>query len=233
MKRFYIITAIVLLTGALFAQTWQPSLYKYIQSYPQFELVQHPFSGAKAKNIFTSTEAITIIRNADTTNAQYQNSLKYLTGNSFYSFFTNKKLYMLSYDTCSTCFREPSLRNPITRGLYLFRLDVDKWTKVSDAVQTDYFSLDSSINKPNIPQHNVWSSYCYFPWRTAGDLPNDKGRFGEGVKDGSVTISSNGEVTIVLVNRKYYYNDKYTDRSSFENRTIVLVPNNEGTYKVQ
>jgi hypothetical protein len=72
-------------------------------------------------------------------------------------------------------------------------------------------------------------------WRTAGDLPQDKGEFGSGVKDGSVTVSANGDVTIVLVNHKMYDDDdysKYGVKHSFENKTVVLVSNNDGTYKV-
>lgn len=234
MKRIFIIITIMLFTGAIYAQSWGASLTEYIQAYPQYELVQHPFSGAKAPNILTSTEAVNIIRNADTTNAQYQNSLKYLTGNSFYSFFANKKLYMLSYDTCSTCFREPSLKNPITRGLYLFRLDKDKWTKACfEPLEIGYYSLDSSIWKPNTIEHDVWSTFSYFPRRNVDDRPEYKNTFAKGVKDGSVTVSANGDVTIVLANYKRYYNDKYTAKESFENKTFVLTPNIDGTYKVR
>jgi hypothetical protein len=53
------------------------------------------------------------------------------------------------------------------------------------------------------------------------------------LKNGSVSISANGEVTIILVNRKWRYDDKFTAKESFENKSIVLEPNNDGTYKVQ
>jgi hypothetical protein len=234
MKRFFLTISIILLPSSIYGQSWAASLTKYIQAYPQYMLVEHPFTGAKALNILTSADAVTIIRNGDTTNAQYQNSLKYLTGNSFYSFFANKKLYMLSYDTCSTCFREPSLKNPIERGLYLFRLDKDKWSKVCfEPIEIGYYSLDSSIDKPNIPQHNVWSTFSYFPRRNVDDRPEFKNTFAKGVIDGSVTLSANGDVTIVLVNYKRYYNDKYTAKESFENKTFVLTPNTDGTYKIR
>jgi hypothetical protein len=212
MKRLILFIGFIVLTSTLFAQTWQPSVYEYIQSYSQYELVQH-----------NNPNAVWVVRNGDTSDSQYQNFLKYLTGNHFYSFVKDKKLYMLSYDACTTCYKEPALGNPIKRGLYLFRLDADKWTKVSDVIQTDYYSLDSSIDEVGVPQHEIWSSYCYVPVKNiTDDYNNDKS-----LKNGSVEVSVTGEVTIVLVNRKWRYDDKYAPKGSFENRTITLELNDE------
>jgi hypothetical protein len=207
MKRFYLITAIILLTGSIYAQSWSASAVGYIQTYPQFQLVEH-----------NSPEVIKMLRTSDTTNAQYQNYVKYITGDNFYSFFRDKKLYMLSYDTCSTCYQAPSVEKPITRGLYLFRLDVNKWTKVSESLQTDYYKLLSNTDEP------IWSKFCYVPSKKYNS-PN--------VKDGNVIVSTDGEVTIVLINYKEYLESGKDYKRSYENRTIVLVPNVDGTYKVK
>ncbi len=219
MKRFSFITAIMLLTGALYAQTWAPSVFGYIQSYPQYELMSHEFP-----------EGVKALRNCDTANPEYKTAVEYFSV-SAYSFFLNEKLYMLSYDTCSNCYSSFfSVGKPIKRGIYLFRLDKDTWTKVCyEPLQIDYYGLDSSIDEPNVPQHNTWSSYCYVPVKNiTDDYNNDKS-----LKNGSVKVSSNGEVTIILVNRKWRYDDKYAARESFENKSIVLVANVDGTYKIQ
>lgn len=214
MKKLILFIGFIALTSALFAQTWQPSLTGYIQSYPQYDLIQH-----------NTPNAVNTVRNADTTSVDYQNFLKYLTGDHFYSFFQNGKLYMLSYDVCATCHKAPSVNESIERGLYLFRLDKDNWTKVCyEPIQTDYYNLDSSINKPNVPQHNIWSSYTYFPMKNVNDSY---------VKNGSVKVSANGEVTIVLVNRIWRYDDKYTAKESFENRTVILVQNDGELYTIK
>jgi hypothetical protein len=211
MKRLILFIGFIALTSALFAQTWQPSLFGYIQSYPQYELVQH-----------NHPHVVNVIRNTDTTDAQYQNYLKYLTGDHFYSFFQDEKLYMLSYDVCVTCYTEPSVKKDITRGLYLFRLDANGWSKACyEPVQIDHFGLDSSIDEPNVQQHNIWSSYTYVPNR----------KYLNNV--GSVTVSTDGEVTIVLINRKWRYNDKYTETESFENKTVTLVRNDGELYTIK
>lgn len=97
MKRLFIILEIIMLTGSVYAQSWQPSVVGYIQSYPQYMLVEQNYPSV-----------VNVIRNSDTTNAQYQNYLRYITGDYFYSFLHNKKLFMLSYDTCSTCYNNTS-----------------------------------------------------------------------------------------------------------------------------
>lgn len=211
MKKLILIIGFITLTGVLFAQTWQPSLFGYIQSYPQYELLQH-----------NHPYVVNVIRNTDTTDAQYQNYLKYLTGDHFYSFIQNGKLYMFSYDVCVACYANPSIDRDITRGLYLFRLDNDGWTKVCyEPVQIDHYSLDSSIDKPNVPEHNIWSSYTYVPNRKYND------------NVGSVTVSADGEVTIVLINRIWRYDDKYIATESFENKTVTLVQNDGEMYTIK
>ena len=232
MKRLLFIIGILLIANTAFAQL--SGLLDYIQKRPAYEFYECAFAGKLGEDghgryIYTLTPQKFQQMIDETT------WMKDYLSTKTYSFFKDNKFYMLSYDTCSTCSKNPRVDKPIKRGLYLFCLDNGKWTKVSDALQTDYFSLDLDTWKPNTIEHTIWSSYCYFPWRTAGDLPNDKGEFGYGVKDGSVTVSANGDVTIVLVNYKTYDDDysKYDVKRSFENKTVVLVSNNDGTYKVQ
>ena len=166
MKRLILIIGFIVLTGAIFAQSWGASDVGYIQTYPQYEIIQH-----------NHPNAVNTVRYNDTTNVNYQKCLKYLTGDNFYSFLRNKKLFMLSYDACSTCYKDPAVGNPITRGLYLFRLDVTGWTKVSDTIQTDYYKLLSDKPEP------IWSKFCYIP-------PSKK--ISPKIKDGGVTISPDG-----------------------------------------
>ena len=79
---------------------------------------------------------------------------------------------------------------------------------------------------------NGKTSYCsYFPWRTAGNKPNDEREFGGTAKNGSVKISASGVVTIVIINHSM--TDQYQRAPYFFNKTIILKPNNEGTYIVQ
>lgn len=220
MKKSIFIIAILFVVNTAFAQL--SGLLDCIQQRPAYEFDECPFAGKFGENghggryIYTLTPQKFQILIDSTTWMK-----KYLSTKT-YSFFKDNKFYMLSYDTCSTCSKSPRVNKPIKRDLCLFCLDNGKWTKVSDAVQTDYLSLDEDTWKPNTIEHRVWSSYCYFPWRTAGGLPNDKGQFGEGVKDGSVIVSANGEVTMVLVNHKMYDDDKYGRKTSFENKTVVL-----------
>jgi hypothetical protein len=224
MKKLIFIIAIILTANAVSAQL--SGLLGYIKERPAYEFSHVPFAvkqGVDGRFVY------------DLTPLKFQQMINETTwmkdylSTKTYSFFKDDKFYMLSYDTCSNCSRNPSVNKPIERGLYLFCLDNGNWTKACyEPVQTDYFSMDSSIFIPNKGQYSIWSAYCYFPWRTAGDLPEDKGQFGYEVKDGSVTISANGEVTIILVNHKYYSNthSKHTDKFSFENKTVVLVPYN-------
>ena len=224
MKKLIFIIAIILTANAVSAQL--SGLLGYIKERPAYEFSHVPFAvkqGADGRFVY------------DLTPQKFQQMIdetdwmKDYLSTKTYSFFKDGKFYMLSYDTCNKCNKRPSVNKPIKRGLYLFSLDNGNWTKAcSEPVQVDYYSLDSSIWIPNKPEHEIWSAYTYFPWRTAGDRPEDKGQFGVDIKDGSVTILDNGEVTIVLVNHKYYYDNqsKYGDKFSFENKTIVLVPYN-------
>jgi hypothetical protein len=231
MKRLFIIIAIILTANAASAQIC--GLLGYIKEKPAYTFFDDPFAvkiGTDGRFVYTLTpQKFQQIINETTWMKDYLST-------KTYSFFKDGKFYMLSYDTCSNCDRFPSYGKPIERGLFSFCLDNGNWTKACyEPVQIDHYSLDSAIFIPNKPDHCIWSAYCYFPWRTAGDRPEDKGQFGDGVKDGSGTVSANGEVTIVLVNHKYYHDthSKYGQKVSFENKTIVLVSNNDGTYKVQ
>jgi hypothetical protein len=208
MKRLILFIGFIALTSALFAQSRGASVLGYIQSYSQIELLQlnHP-------------NAVNTVRNADTTNVDYQNFLKYLTGDNFYSFISNKKLYMLSYDNCNTCYTAPSVEKSITRGLYLFRLDVDGWTKVCfEPIQIDYYQLLSNTNEP------IWSKFCYVPSKKYNS-PD--------VKDGNVTVSPDGEVTIVLVNYKEYLENGKDYVRSYENKIVTLIQNDGEFYTIK
>jgi hypothetical protein len=214
MKRLILFIGFIALTSVLFAQTWQPSVDGYIQTYPQIQLIQH-----------NTPNAVNVVRNADTTNALYGNYVKYLTGDNFYSFIYNKKLYMLSYDECSTCYKQPSLSEPITRGLYLFRLDSNGWTKACyEPIQIDYFGLESSVDAPNVPQHNIWSLHCYIP-RKKYVSPD--------VKEGSVTVSADGEVTIVLINYNQYVESDKAIKNSYENKIVTFVQNDGELFTIK
>jgi hypothetical protein len=226
MKKSIFIIAILLVANTAFAQL--SGLLDYIQKRPAYEFNELPFAGKFGTDklhsyIYTLTPEKFQQMIDETT------WMKDYLSTKTYSFFKEGKFYMLSYDTCSTCGKNPRVDKPIKRDLYLFCLDNGKWTKVSDALQTDYFSMDLDAWKPNTIEHVIWSSYCYFPWRTAGDLPADKGQFGYGVTDGSVTVSANGDVTIVLVNYKTYDDDysKFGIKRSFENKTVDLKFNGE------
>ena len=222
MKKLIFIIAIVLTANAVSAQLC--GALGYIHEKPAYTFFECPFAveiGAGGRFVYTLTPQKFQKMIDETT------WMKDYLSTKTYSFFKDDKFYMLSYDTCSNCSRSPSLNKPIERGLYLFCLDNNGWTKACyEPVQVDYFSVDSDIFIPNKGEYSIWSAYCYFPWRTAGDKPEDKGQFGDGVKDGSVTVSANGEVTIVLVNHKYYSNNhgKHPNEFSFENRTVVLIP---------
>ena len=71
----------------------------------------------------------------------------------------------------------------------------------------------------------------YFPWRVAGDRPEDQKRFAP-AKNGSVTVADNGGVTIMLVNHTNTKNGD-VNKITYFNKQIVLTPNNDGTYTVQ
>jgi hypothetical protein len=77
------------------------------------------------------------------------------------------------------------------------------------------------------------SYQSYFPWRTAGDKPDDEKEFGGTANNGSVVISADGMVTIVLINHRCDDLDKNDSKITFFNTTVVLTPDNDGTYKVQ
>jgi hypothetical protein len=109
----------------------------------------------------------------------------------------------------------------VERGLFLFRLDDCGWVKAcEEPVQVDYEDC-SAINEPYV---------SYFPWRTAGDRPEDQMRFAP-AKNGCVTITDDGSVRIVLV---YHTNTKPGDinKITYFNKTIVLIPSTNGTYIV-
>jgi hypothetical protein len=208
MKRLILFIGFIALTGVIFAQSWGASSVEYIQTYPQIQLVEH-----------NDSEVIEMIRTSDTTDAQYQNYVKYITGDNFYSFFQNKKFYMLSCDTCKGYYREPSVEKPITRALYLFRLDNNGWTKACyEPIQIDYYRLISNTDQP------IWSTYCYVPSKK-GNSPN--------VKDGSVTVSPDGEVTIVLVNYNKYLESGQAIKQSYENKIVTLIQNDGELYTIK
>jgi len=257
MKKLFIIIAIILTPNAGSAQL--SGVLGYIHERPEYEFWHSQFFAPLLNPQLSSPQLKSLLKAIfdypDSTfeygkltytidakeKVSYKSLMRYLNMYT-YSFVYKKKLYMLSYDSCitynDTCtayYGTLSSGHPIIRGLYLFRLDDNAWVKASDKpVQIDYETLKSTWI-PNKPEHDIRSSYTYFPWRVAGDRPADKGQFGYGVNDGRVDISASGIVTIVLVNHRYYSDNgsRYIDKTSFENRTVVLIPNNDGTYNVQ
>ena len=141
-----------------------------------------------------------------------------------YSFFNGERFYMFSYDTCNIISADQPYKKMkrVERGLFLFRLDDGGWTKACETpVQVDYEDC-SSPNEPYV---------SYFPWRTAGDRPEDQIRFAP-AKNGSVTLADDGRVTIVLVNHTNTKSGEL-NKITFFNTTVVLSPNTDGTYMVQ
>ena len=139
-----------------------------------------------------------------------------------YSFFNKSKLYMLSYEDRDFSENElmESPQTRITRNLYLYRLDDSRWTIACD--------------KPIMVGYVDQTSYVgYFPWRTAGDKPCDEQEFGGTAKNGSVYVSENGVVSIVLINHKSDDIDKQGSIVTFYNTTVTLTPSTDGTYIVQ
>ena len=230
MKKLFIIIAIILTANAASAQIC--GLLGYIKEKPAYTFFDNDYLAPILKSVINHPDTSFMVGKSKVT---YQDVMYYLNHET-YSFIKDKKFYMLSYDTCSNCDRFPSVNKPIERGLFLFRLTDNGWIKACyEPVQIDHYSLDSAVWKPNTIEHDIWSAYCYFPWRTAGDRPADKGQFGYGVKDGSVTVSANGDVTIVLVNHKFYYDDysKYGQNVAFENKTVVLAQNDNNMYTIK
>jgi hypothetical protein len=139
-----------------------------------------------------------------------------------YSFFIGDQFYMLSYgDDCLKCYNEVEQpQNKLERNLYLFRLDDSGWTIASDKpVQVDYEDRNSYIS--------------YFPWRIAGDKSDDEKQFGGSAKNGSVHVSVDGTVTIVLINHKMNDLSKSGSKIEFFNRPVVLKPKPDGTFNIQ
>jgi hypothetical protein len=200
MKRLIGITIILLLTSNAFAHPYS-GLLGYFHNKPAY-------------NVFGTLEELRAVLDKPNT--------KVYLSNYTYSFFNNEKLYMLSYDTSGVYDQPYKIMRRVERGLFLFRLDANGWTKASDKpVQVDYEDC-GALNEPYV---------SYFPWRIAGADPKDEDRLSP-AKNGSVTVAENGVVTIVLVNHTNMKIGRI-GQVSFFNSTVVLVPNADGTYNVQ
>jgi hypothetical protein len=107
----------------------------------------------------------------------------------------------------------------IERRMYLYRLDDSGWTIACDKpVMVGYVDRTSYLS--------------YFPWRTAGDMPNDEKQIAP-AKNGSVNMSADGVVTIVLINHRSDNLDKIGSTFNYFNSTVILSPNTNGTYRVK
>jgi len=125
-----------------------------------------------------------------------------------YAFYNDTALYVLSYEEKYSEPFDPDIpaypKNRITRNMYLFRQTENGWVVACDkAIQTDYYDKNS------------YTSYQ--------KQPND---------GGSISTSSDGTVTIILVN--YIMPDLNDTQSRFKYtlKTIVLKPKGDGTYIV-
>jgi hypothetical protein len=218
MKRLILIIEFILLTGALFAQTWKPSLLEYFVERPQYELMSHE-----------SPESVNALMNNDIKNPKYKIAIEYFE-KSAYSFIVNKKLYMLSYDTCALCMAKWVKDNERReRGIYLFRLDKTGWVKASDKpVQIDYKSIRTFMPEGSSLASKIWSYSSYFP-RSISE--NEQQDYGVGDKNSSVTIDSDGTVTIIIVNHSK--KTQYQGKTDFSTHQIILKPSNDDTYTVQ
>jgi len=218
MKRLMFIIVTLLLVSTSFGQP-SNGLLSYINYRPAFEFGDASFSYDKAfKYVLTPEKLKARIDNSDTTK-NYKSFMKYLDEKA-YSFIANEKFYMLSYDTCNSCYK-PEWKNNmrITRGLYLFRLDNTGWVRACyEPVQIDYKEI----------QNSIWAHKCYFPWKIPADY---SGKFQSGATKGSVNISANGEVTIVLINHEQA--DESKGSPIFTNITVVLTPTDNNTYFIK
>ncbi|MFA5207083.1 MAG: hypothetical protein WC428_00135 [Candidatus Paceibacterota bacterium] len=219
MKRIVLIIGIMLLTDVVFAQTWKPSLLEYFVERPQYALMEHE-----------SPESVEILKNNDINNPYYKTAVEYFD-KSAYSFIANKKLYMLSYDTCKLCMTKWVKDNERReRGIYLFRLDKTGWVKASDKpVQIDYKQIKTTMPEGSSLASKIWSYSSYFPQSSISE--NEQQDYGVGSKNGSVTIDSDGTVTIIIVNHSK--KTQYQGKVDFSIHKVVLKPSNDGTYIVQ
>jgi hypothetical protein len=140
-----------------------------------------------------------------------------------YSFVCNGRTFVVSYDTCKACMSSTNYEGMRQeRPLYLFRLTESGWVIASDnPLQVDWEET----------QNGITSYVSYFPWRTAGDKLDDEREFGGGAKNGSVKISPDGFVTIVIINHSM--DDESHGKLKFSNKKIVLLPKGDGTFEVQ
>lgn len=219
MKKLIIVVGILLITTSAFDHPFS-GLLSCFHERPAFEFREQPFAvkqGTDGRFVYDLTlQKFRAMLDKPT--------MKTYLGKSTYSFFNNGKFFMLSYDTCNIISGDQpyKIMKRVERGLFLFRLDDCGWVRACEKpVQVDFEDC-SAPNEPYI---------AYFPWRLAGDRPEDQKRFAP-AKNGSVTVADNGVVTIILIN---HTNTRYNkvDKITFFNKTIILTPDNDGTYKVQ
>ena len=151
-------------------------------------------------------------------------TIKYYDGhtnyvkNSFYSFVENRKLYVLSYDNVRyVTDKYPNSPQSITsndseRDLHLFCWDGEKWSIVTNKpIQTDSYVFNDN---------DGWILKNYYPKKCHDGITPEYGQ--------KVEKKENGNIEIVLANSEFIFNTM--NRSKFYVETIVLVPNNDGTY---
>jgi hypothetical protein len=220
MKKLIIVIGILLFTTSAFGHPFS-GLLSIFHERPAFEFRQKPFAikqGTDGRYVYDLTPQKFKAMLAKPDMRAYLS--KYT-----YSFFIGDRFYMLSYDTCNIISGDQpyKIMKRVERGLFLFRLEDSGWVRACDKpVQVDYEDC-SAPNEPYV---------AYFPWRIAGEKPNDEDQFGGTAKNGSVNVTADGVVTIVLIN---HTNTRYNnvDKITFFNTKIVLKPNTDGTYMVQ
>lgn len=216
MKKLIVFIGIMLFTGTIFAHP-HCGLLGYFHQEPAYEFRSSICFAYNDQYQYTLTPQKLNVLLKETWVKNYIDTISY-------SFFSKGKFYMLSYDEDknSLCYTDTinikikPLR--IERNLYLFRLDDNGWTKASDKpVQTDWEET-SMTNE---------SYMFYYPRRIVGCETHDGY-----VSNGKVKISSDGTITIVLIDHQM--NNEYKEKLPyFFARTVVLVPKDDGTYLVK
>jgi hypothetical protein len=212
MKKLIVFIGILLLTGSAFSQQWG-GLYGYFLERPQYEFWYCGFAlkenpGGTWFYTLTPQKFKSMVDNPDNPyHIWVMNEL-----DTRYSFFSDEKLYMLSYDTCETCHLPNWHTNMrLERGLYLFRLDDGGWKIASNKpVQIDWSECDKDGD---------FSYFSYFPKK-----------FRDNNIKGFVNQLDNGNVEIRIINHQIIGN--YGKLEHFYN-DILLIPNGDETYNVQ
>ena len=210
MKRISIFIIIILLANTAFSQPYG-GLLSGVDSKPAYEFRSSAFSWTM-KNGVTEYNLTPQRFKVMLGNEQF---LKVIDKET-YSFFNEGKFYMLSYDQDTMDIPNLNWHDnmKIERGLFLFRLDEDRWTRASDKpVQIDFKEIK-----------DLKKYYCaYFPWRYNVDFE----------MKGEVKKLANGDIHLRIINHKMNDYGNPTSRIEYFYTEVILIPKGDGTYRVQ